>query len=77
MLLTEFAKSQGATKMAKVVGEKGAFISCTKADGSTFTIPVGKRSQTGTLKEFNILIAENGQAIATVNSYTTKETLEL
>lgn len=77
MKLIQFAKNQGATKMSKVVGEKGAFISCTKADGTTFTLPVGKRSQTGKLSEYNVLIAANGQAIATVNSYVTEEEITL
>lgn len=67
--LIEYLKENGAVKAAKVTGPNGVFISATKADGSKFTLPVGKKSQAGTLDEYNILIAENGTVIATVNHY--------
>ena len=40
-------------------------------------MPVGKRSQQGTLESFNVLITEDGTAIATVNHYEEVESLEL
>jgi len=75
--LIVYLKKQGAVKAAKVTGPNGAFISATKADGSKFTLPVGKKSQAGKLEEFNVLIAENGTAIATVNHYEETEAMVL
>lgn len=75
--LITYAKELGAKSISKVNGPAGAFISMVMADDSRMTLPVGKRSQAGKLDEYNILIAENGQAIATVNSYETVETVEL
>ena len=76
--LVTYAKSIGAVKAEKVVGPNGAFISMTKADGSKSTIPVGKKSQNGSLSEYKVLITDGsqgpaGQAIATVNEYSTAE----
>lgn len=76
-LLTEFLKEQGAKSASKVSGPNGAFISAVKEDGSTFTLPVGKRSQEGSLADYNVLIAESGQAIATVNNYEVQESVDL
>lgn len=76
--LIEYLKENGAVKAAKVTGPNGAFISATKADGSKFSLPIGKRSQTGRLEEFNVLIAEDTkQAIATVNHYKEAEVMDL
>ena len=76
--LAVYGKSIGAVKAEKVVGPRGAFISFTKADGTKSTIPVGKRSQGGSLREYKVLITDGsqgpaGQAIATVNAYSTAE----
>jgi hypothetical protein len=75
--LIEYLKEQGAVKCELVNGPNGKFISATKADDSKFTLPVGKKSQAGRLDEFNVLIAENGTAIATVNHYEVAETISL
>ncbi len=75
--LTVYAKAQGAVSMQKVVGPRGAFISCKKANDESFTIPVGKRSQNGSLQTYNILMTTDGQAIATVNEYKVAESVEL
>jgi len=78
MTLIEFVKSQDAVSVSKVIGPNGAFISYTKADGSKHTLPVGKRSQNGTIAEYRILVAEDTkQEIATVNEYDAVETLTL
>jgi len=70
-------KSIGATgKVNLVNGPNGAFISYSINDVKS-TIPVGKRSQQGTLESFNVLITEDGTAIATVNQYEEVESLEL
>jgi hypothetical protein len=73
--LKEYAIENGAVSMTKVNGPRGAFISCLKADGSKITIPVGKRSQNGTLAAYKVLITPEGVAIATVNEYKTVESL--
>ena len=75
--LVEHVKAQGAVKMRKVLGPNGAFVSCEKADGTKFTLPIGKKSQEGDLREYNVLIADNGQAIATINNYVQGEEITL
>lgn len=76
--LIDYAKEElNAVSLKKVVGPNGAFISVTNAEGETSTLPVGGKSQAGKLAEFNILITDDGQAIATVNHYEEEESLEL
>ena len=86
--LKAYAKAQGAVAVQKVNGPRGAFIAMSKEldkavrfskeDKTQFTIPVGKKSQTGKLEDFNVLIAsDTNQAIATVNLYEVAETVEL
>ncbi len=75
--LLEFCKKLNAKKVTKVNGPNGAFISIIKGDDTTMTLPVGKRSQVGTLSEYSILVAENGQAIVTANNYEVAESLDL
>lgn len=77
MTLLEYLKDMKAVKASKVVGPNGAFISATTAKGDTFTLPVGKKSQQGKLADYQIFEAEDGGIIATVNNYSTEETLEL
>jgi hypothetical protein len=73
--LFSYAKSNGAKSLDKVVGPNGAFISMKMIDGTTKTLPVGGKSQNGKLSEYNILITDDGQAIATVNEYKTAESV--
>jgi hypothetical protein len=40
-------------------------------------MPVGKKSQNGTLSEFNVLITADEQPIATVNHYVDEESMQL
>ena len=75
--LIDYVKAQGAVKLVKMQGPNGAFISCEKADGTKFTMPVGKKSQGNSLVEYNVLVAENGQAIATANNYSVAEEITL
>ena len=75
--LITYAKELGAKSISKVNGPNGAFISMVMSDDSKMRLPVGKRSQAGKLDEYNILIADGGQAIATINSYETAETITL
>ena len=75
--LTVYLKELGFVKAELVKGPNGAFISATKPDGSKSTMPVGKKSQNGTIGEFNVLIADGGQAIATVNHYEAIESVDL
>tara|TARA_R100001244_G_scaffold49003_1_gene43522 strand:+ start:199 stop:438 length:240 start_codon:yes stop_codon:yes gene_type:complete len=70
-------KSIGATGTVNLInGPNGAFISYS-INNEKRTMPVGKRSQQGTLESFNVLITEDGTAIATVNHYEEVESLEL
>lgn len=75
--LIAYLKELGAKTAEKVVGPNGAFVSYAMADGTKGTIPVGKKSQEGKLSEFNVLIADNGQAIATINQYKAVDSIEL
>ena len=75
--LISHLKDLGAKTAEKVVGPNGAFISYEMPDGTKGTLPVGKKSQEGKLAEYNVLIAENGQAIVTVNQYNVTDSMEL
>ena len=77
MTLIEFLKDKGAKSVKKVTGPNGAFLSIVEKDGEITTMPIGKKSQDGTLSEYNVLIAEDGQAIATVSNYQDGESMEL
>ncbi len=67
------------TECAKIKGPNGAFISYKKSDGTVETIPVGKKSQEGELKDYQLaeIQDDNGDkmVVATVNNYTTEESL--
>ena len=76
MKLIEYLKSIGASTCKLVSGPNGRFVSYT-VDGVVSTLPVGKKSQNGSLAEFNALEAEDGTVIATVNTYKDVEELEL
>lgn len=77
MDLITFLRQEGAVTASKVVGPNGAFISYETKDGAKGTLPVGKKSQDGALAEYQVLVAEDGQPIATVNNYSVEETLAL
>ena len=77
MDLITFLRQQGAVTASKVVGPNGAFISYETKKGAKETLPVGKKSQAGTLSEYKVLIADDGQPIATMNDYSVEETLSL
>ena len=74
--LIDYLKNLGASTVKLVHGPNGAFIVYT-IGSKEHTIPVGKKSQAGTLREFNVLIADDGQPIATVNQYKDVETVAL
>lgn len=77
MLLIDFLRQQGAVTASKVVGPNGAFISYETKKGAKSTLPVGKKSQGGSLSEYKVLITDDGQPIATMNNYSVEETLSL
>lgn len=76
MTLIEYLQSLGATTASYVEGPNGHFISY-EVDGERRTLPVGRRSYGAPLKDYNILEAEDGGRIATVNNYKTGETISL
>jgi len=77
MKLIEFLKERNAKSVKKVTGPNGAFLSIVEEDGEVTTMPIGKKSQDGTLSEYNVLISDDGQAIATINNYQDGETMKL
>ena len=74
--LIAYLKELGASSVQLIHGPNGAFI-VYHIGANKHTMPVGSKSQAGTLREFNVLITEDGQAIATVNQYKQVEELEL
>ena len=75
--LLAYLKELGAVKASVVSGPNGKFISYVLANDAKGTLPIGRNSYAGTLVTFNVLIAEGGQAIATVNSYVEEESITL
>lgn len=75
--LTDHLKAQGAISVVKVKGPNGAFMSITMKDGQKKTMPIGKKSQEGTIKDYNVLITDDGVAIATTNNYVEQESVTL
>jgi len=75
--LAVYGKENGAIKLEKIVGPSGAFISFTKADDSTFTVPCGKKSQVGRLSEYRLFETGSPECeyVATVNNYEVEEEL--
>ena len=75
--LIAYLKELGASGTVQLIhGPNGAFI-VYYIGANKHTMPVGSKSQAGKLNEFNVLITEDGQAIATVNQYKQVEELEL
>ena len=75
--LLDYLRELGAVKASVVSGPNGKFVSYILANDTKATLPIGKNSYAGTLGTFNILIADNGQAIATINSYEEVESMDL
>jgi hypothetical protein len=75
--LVDYLREKNAVSVDLVKGPNGDFISATMADGQRFTLPVGKKSQNGRLSEMNVIFAEDGGVIATMNNYSVSETLDL
>ena len=75
--LVDYLREKNAVSAAIVKGPNGDFISATMADGQRFTLPVGKKSQNGNLLEMNVVFAEDGGVIATMNNYSVSQTLDL
>ena len=74
--MIQYLKELGASKCTLVSGPNGRFVRYTIGTEQS-TLPVGKKSQNGTLEEFNVLITEDGTAIATVNHYEDVQEVEL
>jgi len=71
--MSEYAKSINAINGEIVAGPNGDFISFTLKSGNTATIPVGGNSQgMDSPIELEVLIFEDGGAVATVNQYVGK-----
>ena len=78
MNLLKYLVQEENGKTATIVsGPNGKFIKVVRKDKTEFTIPIGKKSQDGSLADFNALIAEDGQVIATINNYEDEETVTL
>ena len=77
--LVNYLKQEGASGSIKLInGPNGKWISYT-VEGVKNSIPVGgsTSSQNAMLTDMNILIADNGQPIATANIYETVDEVEL
>jgi len=75
--LVDYLREKDAVSASIVKGPNGDFISATMADGQRFTLPVGKRSQGGDMLKMNVIIAEDGGVIATMNNYIETQSIDL
>ena len=67
---SEYLKENEFVTAKIIAGPNGDFILAQKSDNSVATFPVGKKSQGVTnLFDYNCLITDDGQAIATINHY--------
>lgn len=68
---SDYLKENGFVSAKIIAGPNGDFIAAQKADSSVATFPVGGKSQgVENIFEYNCLITDDGQAIATINQYT-------
>jgi hypothetical protein len=77
MSVLEYLKNQQCVTASLVSGPNGQFISGVKKDGTSVTLPVGKKSFNQPLSEYNILTTDDGAVIATANAYETVESVAL
>ena len=71
--MSEYAQSINAIDGEIVAGPNGDFVSFTLTSGNTSTIPVGGKSQgMDSPLELEVLLFDNGSAVATVNQYVGK-----
>ena len=75
----DFLREAGAKTATIVAGPNGKFISVIYKEGieGRKHYPIGKKSQNGELRDFNVLKTDDGMYIATVNEYEDLETMEL
>jgi len=69
-----------ATSLQKWNGDNGAFILVFDKDGNrVFSLPVGssETSQAAALAEYNVIVTDDGTAIATATNYSQEDSLEL
>ena len=68
---SDYLKENGFVSAKIKAGPNGDFVIAQKADKSTDTFPVGGNSQgNSNLFDYNVIICDDGQAIATINNYT-------
>ncbi len=68
---SDYLKENEFVSAKIVAGPNGDFIVAQKSDNSITTFPVGGQSQGVTnLFDYNCLITDDGQAIATINQYS-------
>ncbi len=68
---SDYLKENGFVSAKIVAGPNGDFVIAQRANKSTATFPVGGNSQgNSNLFDYNVLITDDGQAIATINNYT-------
>ena len=68
--MSEYAQSINAIDGEVVAGPNGDFVSFTLKSGRTATIPVGGKSQgMDSPLELEVLIFDDGSAVATANQY--------
>ena len=67
---SDYLKENEFVSAKIIAGPNGDFIAAQKADSSVATFPVGGKSQgVVDIFEYNCLITDDGQAIATINQY--------
>ena len=68
---SDYLKENEFVSAKIVAGPNGDFVIAQRANKNTATFPVGGNSQgNSNLFDYNVLITDDGQAIATINNYT-------
>jgi len=74
----DYLRESGYVSAELVHGPNGNFVACINDKGLTTYYPVGGSSQEcKNIADFNYLVTEDGQIIATVNSYSTLDVVKL
>ena len=74
----DYLREAGYVSAELVHGPNGNFVAAINDKGLTTYYPVGKKSQSATnIADFNYVVSEDGQIIATINDYSTVDKVTL
>ena len=74
----DYLRESGYVSAELVHGPNGNFVACINDKGLTTYYPVGKSLQgCKNIADFNYVVSEDGQIIATINDYSTLDVVKL